>query len=265
MRSSFDVLVFDLIGKFAHFRKFYSNSSSLTYLFPPRTTLEGIIAAMLGYNRDEYYDSFAPSKCLITVSPKTRCRALMQTVNNLIVKLPSDLNGKQGRTQIPTEILVPENFKDSLRYRIYFSHDDLNIMNMLENRIKLNKSFYPISLGSAQFLCHANFIDSVGNVSLTSERDQESVEISTPLLSDNLTIQSIVRAKNQSTKISMDIFPFHFGSGRTLGRNYRFIFERNFRSIRLLEPPFKTVSLSYRENGQELEEKIFFPETALSQ
>ena len=44
-------VIFDIEGKFAHFRKIYTNSSSLSYLVPPRTTVQGIIAAMLGYER----------------------------------------------------------------------------------------------------------------------------------------------------------------------------------------------------------------------
>ncbi len=61
------ITVFDLYGKFAHFRKFYTNSSSLTYLIPPRTTIEGIIAALLGYERDSYYDVLSVDKLNIAV------------------------------------------------------------------------------------------------------------------------------------------------------------------------------------------------------
>ena len=50
-----DLLVFDISGKFAHFRKYYTNSSSLTYLVPPRTSIYGLIAGILGLERDSYY------------------------------------------------------------------------------------------------------------------------------------------------------------------------------------------------------------------
>ncbi|BBD73350.1 hypothetical protein HS1genome_1739 [Sulfodiicoccus acidiphilus] len=43
-------------GKMAHFRKVYSNSTSLSYYFPPRTTVLGIMAAALGMERDSYYE-----------------------------------------------------------------------------------------------------------------------------------------------------------------------------------------------------------------
>lgn len=60
-------LVFDLKGKFAHFRKFYTNSSSLSYLVPPRTVIEGMVAAILGFERDSYYDMFSAENLLVAV------------------------------------------------------------------------------------------------------------------------------------------------------------------------------------------------------
>ena len=60
-------VIFDIESKYAHFRKVYTNSSSLTYSVPPRTTLEGIIAAILGYERDTYYKMLDSSSVNIAV------------------------------------------------------------------------------------------------------------------------------------------------------------------------------------------------------
>ena len=38
------LVAFTLAGPMAHFRKFYTTTSALTYLFPPRTTLMGLVA-----------------------------------------------------------------------------------------------------------------------------------------------------------------------------------------------------------------------------
>ncbi len=78
------ITVFDLYGKFAHFRKFYTNSSSLTYLIPPRTTIEGIIAALLGYERDSYYDVLSVDKLNIAVKKRWGGK---QKKDNAIIKL----------------------------------------------------------------------------------------------------------------------------------------------------------------------------------
>jgi CRISPR-associated protein Cas5h len=55
------LLIFEIGGKFAQFKKFYTNSSSLTYPIPPRTVLMGMVASILEENRDEYYNWLSPS------------------------------------------------------------------------------------------------------------------------------------------------------------------------------------------------------------
>ncbi|MCS7245973.1 MAG: CRISPR-associated protein Cas5, partial [candidate division WOR-3 bacterium] len=46
------LISFELKGKFAHFRAFYSNATAISYYFPPRTTLVGLVAGILGRERD---------------------------------------------------------------------------------------------------------------------------------------------------------------------------------------------------------------------
>jgi CRISPR-associated protein, Cas5h family len=58
----------------AHFRKVYSNSTSLSYYFPPRTTVLGIVAAALGLPRDSYYDKL--NQLNVGVSAVTPLRKL---------------------------------------------------------------------------------------------------------------------------------------------------------------------------------------------
>lgn len=65
-----EVIIFDIMGRNAHFRKFYTNSSSLSYLVPPRTVIAGLIAGLLGlpserFTNDEketYYEKFKSGK-----------------------------------------------------------------------------------------------------------------------------------------------------------------------------------------------------------
>ena len=51
------VIVFDVWGDYAHFRKNYSTSSPLTYSFPPRTALSGLIGAIAGLDKSNYGSS----------------------------------------------------------------------------------------------------------------------------------------------------------------------------------------------------------------
>jgi len=53
------VLVFDLFGDFAHFRKYYTTTSPLTFSFPPPPTIAGILGAIYGASKEEYLDIFS--------------------------------------------------------------------------------------------------------------------------------------------------------------------------------------------------------------
>lgn len=154
------ILIFDLKGPFAHFRKYYTNSSSLTYLFPPRTVIIGLIAGLLGlpserYTRkinEIYYEKFNKDKCLVAVSMQTRVRRMMQTVNYIRTKSLSELDGSAGGTQIPLEILLSEKDNDAkeITYRVYFYHTDEGIYTEFKDRLKQQMfvSLPPILLGT---------------------------------------------------------------------------------------------------------------------
>lgn len=264
MRTNFDVLVFDIVGKIAHFRKFYSNSSSLTYLFPPRTTLEGIVAAILGFDRDSYYDLFDPSECMITVSPRTKLRTIMQTINYLYVKSLRDLNGKQSRTQVPFELIVPEDFRESLRYRVYIAHSNDQVISKLESYLREGKSRYPISLGPANFIAKAFYVSKVHNASLSKTDDKSPIKIQTPILASKTLVRSLPLKENRTSSFSIDVFPFHFGSGRKLGANRRLIYDKNFKPITLFNKGTPFVEVKYQEGASQVTENILFLE-ALSE
>ncbi len=117
------VIVFDLYGKFAHFRKFYTNSSSLSYSIPPRTTIEGMIGALLGYDRDSYYEILGADKLKIAVKKMSKTRKIMQSLNYIKADSPGKLKFPKEHTQIPFEILVGDEI---IKYRIY---PELFIMN----------------------------------------------------------------------------------------------------------------------------------------
>lgn len=163
------LIIFDIMGRNAHFRKFYTNSSSLSYLVPPRTVLSGLIAGMLGLpserftnNESEtYYDFFSSENVFISVALKTPIRKMMETVNYCFTKTQNKEISFSKHSQIPLEILTAQD-EDEIRYRVYFTflksdykekfHNSLNL-------IKKNKFIYPPYLGLTEFIASIKFID----------------------------------------------------------------------------------------------------------
>ncbi len=80
------VAIFDLLGPLAHFRQYYTNSSSLSYAFPPRTVLMGTVAAILGWERDSYHEELGLDEARFAVVVKVPVRRLIQTVNYVRTK-----------------------------------------------------------------------------------------------------------------------------------------------------------------------------------
>jgi len=174
------VIVFDIKGRFAHFRKFYSNSSSLTYGIPPRTTLAGIVAAILGYERDEYYQVLDSDKLYITAKKLTTTSKIIQTLNYIRAENMKDIMIPKQYTQVPFEILTSEN---GVAYRVYLFHENKNIFDEIEERLINQRFVYPPSLGAVNFHSSINYVDTIDAIAVSSS---DFISISTPIRVDNL-------------------------------------------------------------------------------
>ena len=149
------VVAFDLVGPMAHFRKFYTNSSSLSYHVPPRTVLMGVVAALLGWPREDphspgYYERLHLEQAALGVSLRVPVRGIIQTVNLLQTKV-EDWHGATVRTQIPTELVLPKSLdhRAVLRYRVFFMHRDPGITREVAERARAGRYAYPLFLGTA--------------------------------------------------------------------------------------------------------------------
>jgi CRISPR-associated protein Cas5h len=178
------LIIFDWKGKIAHFRKLDTNSSSLTYSFPTRTAITGMIAGVLGFKKDSYYDVFSPDKCKIGLSVRSPVRKLFQTVNYLFVKTKGDLNGINGHTQIPVEFLFPSIGNNYIIYRIYFWHKDEKIYQTLKKFLQSKKAMYPPFMGLSELISSLEFIQ---------ETDAQIIEPT-----NKVKFQSVVRISEVS-------------------------------------------------------------------
>src|SRR5579875_287800 len=138
-------LLFQVRGAMGHFRKVFSNSTSLSYYFPPRTTVMGMIAAAMGKERDRYYEEL--NQYEYSVSPLTGLRKLMFGETYLDtdnVDITSLRRLKQG---VPTgrEFVVPAG-EEFLGYEVLvYPFNEIMMRN-------LRAPAYPISLGPANML-----------------------------------------------------------------------------------------------------------------
>lgn len=174
-------LSFTLDGPWGHFRRVEGNIVKQTYRVIPRTTVAGVIGAMLGLDRDSYYDLFAPGQSLIAIEPGAELRTMKLPMNTLStadehmaslnprgklsIKLPDPSNPRQQHNY---EVLVDPSY----RIDVWFS--DEQRYRELESILDAGKSYYVPSLGLSEYLAT---VDYHGEYAIESDRNEEVVRV----------------------------------------------------------------------------------------
>ncbi|KYD32442.1 type I-B CRISPR-associated protein Cas5b [Parageobacillus toebii] len=231
------MLIFDLIGKMGHFRKIDTNSSSLSYAFPPRTTIVGMIAGILGMERDSYYEVFSPDQCQIAISVRTPIRKVMQTVNYMFVKSKAHLNNSGGHTQIPLEFVLSGGEEANLRYRIYFSHSDRSVYESVKERIQSGRYVYPPYLGLSELLGQLQWVAEAEGM---LKESNDLVSIHSVVRIPDLRERSIQFSRD--TRFLKEFMTRQFTNERMIQETDYYLFEQSRQLIAGPAVPYVTVA-----------------------
>ena len=153
-------IVFDVRGDFAHFRKPETTSPAQSFGLPPRTTVAGMVAAILGLPRDSYYDLFARDSSRIAVGLLKPVRREPFAINIVTTEgSGSKTKGAQPGRHItgPRQQNVFETLCDPA-YRFYVSLNDDETMDTLESYVAAGKSHYALSLGLSEHLATTEYV-----------------------------------------------------------------------------------------------------------
>ena len=148
-------LVFDIKGDYGHFKKYYTTSSPLTFSIPPRTTVSGMIGALIGLDKEEYLKYFSKEDAKIAIqinSPINKTRISYNLINTKTAKMYSKI---KDRTQVTFELLKNPSF------RIYFSHSDINLYNKVKTFLEEGKNYYTLSMGLSEFISEFDYISEI--------------------------------------------------------------------------------------------------------
>jgi CRISPR-associated protein Cas5h len=215
------ILSFRLQGKMAHFRCYYSNSSALSHTIPPRTTICGILAGLLGYERDSYYEDFSLAKCQIAVASMAPIKKQIQKMNLLMIKKNDDLNGSQEHhSQTATEFVLPQNIRTGIiDYQIWIHHTDEKIMERLEKLLLQSKIGYastgmPVALGTAYNMGWLQYEGIFTGMELSND---SVVPISSVIPLKNLkNLDMAMNNENLTYKLIKEDLPLEFDNARRL-------------------------------------------------
>lgn len=211
-------LIWDLWGDYAHFRKYYTTSSPLTFAFPPRPTLAGIVGALLGLQKDEYPGILSGSEATYAVRIMKPIKKTRLAVNYINTKEAIDMSKIKTRSQVRLELVK------NPCYRIYFSHIDHSIYQRVLKMLSEEKTYYTLSLGLSELLAFYRFVGEEGAEKITSS---SFVEIKSVLpYSEDLEIR--FEAEKEYMK---DTMPVVQNSERVVEKYSRVIFERQGKPI----------------------------------
>ncbi len=194
-----NVIVFDIWGDYGHFKKIYTTTSPLSYDFPPKTAIYGIIGAFLGYDKEEYLkyinkDTTQIALKIINPLQKTNFALnLIDTKKDKIKKYNISINKKDkikiyslnlipNRTQIRFEMLK------NPKYRLYVRLTDEKLHSKLKNLLAQHKSIYTISLGLSELI--ANF-EYIGEFKVEKKASNKYISINSIIRRDNLINDSV--------------------------------------------------------------------------
>jgi len=241
-------LVFDLEGSFAHFRKFYANSTSLSYEFPPRTAVCGMIAAILGIERDQYYTLFAETEAFIAVQILRPTKRISQTVNYMWVKSLKDLNGSAGRMQIPLEWVVRREGVGSglLAYRIYFAHRNPDVQQKMTSLLSREHTCYPLYLGITEAPAAVRYVGEAEAVEVASNGQPVEIVTVCPIhLLEDITYPQF---KDKKRMYMRDRIPCAFDQNRKLAGITQVIYEPGGQGVMAI-PKKSFVRLAAKEQS----------------
>jgi len=154
-----------LSGPWGHFRRVEGNTVKTTYRIIPRTTVAGLLAAILGIERNGYYDLFGPEVSAIAVEPLTELRTINLPANNLTTSTEG-LKGVNTRGKVsvyypdPTEDRQRTNYEVLVdpAYRIDIWLDDDETYDHLRSYLETGKSHYTPSLGLSEYLADIEYL-----------------------------------------------------------------------------------------------------------
>lgn len=238
------LLVFDIEGRFAHFRKGYTTTSPLTYDFPPRTVVIGMLGAILGYEEKRYIDEFSIEKCRIGVK-------IINPGYKIRIK-ENWREGPGGKAEIKNVSQVGLEVLREPSYRIYLYHIKDDIFNELQGYIQDGRSIYNPYLGIREFLCKIKYINTYDFDEQLEDRFIEIASIIPESLGFPYSSEDIDDSRLESFVLRKDTVPNQTLSGREF-RRIRVLYEINGKSL-FLKPKREVI---YIHN---LNERIMFLE-----
>lgn len=226
-------LSFTVRGPWGHFRRVEGNIVKQTYRVVPRTTVAGLIAAMLGIERDGYYDVFAEDSSAMAIEPVREIRTVNMPMNTLSTA-NEDLHSLNPRGKLsmklpdPTKLRQQHNYEVLVEpaYRIDVALDDEEYYRDLAETLAAGESHYVPSLGLSEYLAE---IEYHGEFEVTAGPDEGVVDVDSAV--PNATDDIVPRPNSRCQVEESPAFMTTDSGGRTTTEFTTYAYNPNAESL----------------------------------
>jgi CRISPR-associated protein Cas5h len=159
-----EILTFEVRGKMAHFRKYYANNTAFSFSIPPRTTLMGMVAAAMGWQKDDYYDKLSTKKIRFAIRVLEPMKKSFHRLNFIRIddnigdfskSMSSDFRGHSGKPiQTPFEVITPIDLRTGdVAYQVFLAAGEsgTGTFDEIAQHFTNHPPVYNLSLGTANF------------------------------------------------------------------------------------------------------------------
>lgn len=166
--ESIPIVSFNFSSKYGHFRKPYSNVSSFSYPFPPRTAIAGLLGTILGIKKEKVSETFSPERSKIGVSLNKQIETFTHVSNfrqtssgdiNYSIKISKKKKMSEESKSVPESnkvAIIPMEILKNPSYLVYVSLD--NFMEELVSRLKTQRYVYTPCMGLSEFLAQVEYV-----------------------------------------------------------------------------------------------------------
>jgi CRISPR-associated protein Cas5h len=203
-------LSFTVRGPWGHFRRIEGNIVKQTYRIIPRTTVAGLLAAVLGIERDGYYDLFTPDSSAVAIEPVREIRTVNMPMNTLSTA-DSNLQtlNSYGKISVrlpdPTTLRQQHNYEILVdpAYRIDVALADEEVYAELRETLAAGESHYVPSLGLSEHLADIEYHGEF-DVSDGPQTDTVEVDSAVPNAVDDVVLKEGTRCQIEESPAFME-------------------------------------------------------------
>lgn len=199
-----------------HFRKAGRTATKQTYQIIPRTTVAGLLAAIVGAPRDSYYDVFAADASAVAITPLSGLRTVnipetvigtdpdQQTAKSFGSRRSKSLT-YQDSTQ-DRQIHVYETLVDPA-YRIDVAIEDASFAEDLRDHLESGTSHYPPSMGLSEHLASVELLDPEATPAYIAPDDPIAIDSVVPASLDVTIPEPGVKYSTERSPGTMQAIP----------------------------------------------------------